>query len=257
MRKLALITGASEGIGAELARIMARAGHDLALVARRRDRLEALAAEIASTGRPEPLVIASDLSRPDGVAALTASLDGAAVEILVNNAGFGLHGRAQRLDPAAQLEMVDLNIRALTELTLRFLPQIAAARGRILQVASTAAFLPGPNMAVYYASKAYVLSLGQALGEELKGTGATVSVLCPGPTSTGFQSRAGLDAAIFQMLRPMDARAVAEAGYAGMMAGRRVIVPGALNKISRALAGLAPRALLLPLVSRLQESRGS
>lgn len=257
MRQLTLITGASDGIGAELARLMARAGHDLALVARQGDRLSALADEIETMKRPRPLVIACDLSRADDIDALTARLEGAGarVEILVNNAGFGLHGRAGTLDRAAQLGMIDLNIRALTDLTLRLLPQIVEARGRILHVASIAAFLPGPNMAVYYATKAYVLSFSQALSQELRGKGVTVSVLCPGPTSTRFQARAGLDPAMFEKLRPASARAVAEAGYAGLMAGRRVIVPGAMNKLSRVLAGLAPRAILLPLVARLQESR--
>jgi short-subunit dehydrogenase len=255
MRRLALITGASDGIGAELARVMAHAGHDLAITARRADRLDALADEIAATGRPRPLVVACDLSQPESVEALAATLADVEIDILVNNAGYGLHGGAQDLDRAAQLNMIDLNVRALTDLTLRFLPQIVATRGRILQVASTAAFLPGPGMAVYYATKAYVLSFGEALSQELKATGATVSVLCPGPTLTGFQARAGLDAALFNMLRPMNAHEVAQAGYAGLMAGKRVIVPGALNKISRAMAGLSPRLFLLPVVGRLQESR--
>jgi short-subunit dehydrogenase len=257
MRDIAVVTGASEGIGAELARILAREGHDLALVARRRERLEALADEIAATGRPRPLSFACDLAEPGGPDALDDALAhaGARVAILVNNAGYGLHGAAARLPRESQLGIVDLNIRALTDLTLRYLPQIVASRGRILQVASTAAFLPGPHMAVYYASKAYVLSFGEALAQEIKATGATVSVLCPGPTSTGFQARAGLDATLFRLMRPMDARAVAEAGYAGLMRGDRVIVPGAFNKASRIITGLSPRALLLPLLGRLQENR--
>lgn len=257
MRRLALITGASEGIGAELARVMAQAGHDLALVARRCERLSALADEIETTGRPRPLVIACDLGEPGAADRLAAQLaaEGAEADILVNNAGFGLIGPAHALDRAEQLAMIDLDIRALTDLTLALLPQVVAARGRILQVASTAAFLPGPHMAVYYAAKAYVLSFGEALAQELRPMGVTVSVLCPGPTATGFQNRAGLDSALFQKLRPASARDVAQAGYAGLMAGRRVIVPGAANKASRLLAGLTPRALLLPIVGRLQEKR--
>lgn len=257
MRKLALITGASEGIGAELARVMAQAGHDLALVARRADLLAALADEIAASGRPRPLVIARDLSDPAAAGSLAAWIEeaGASVEILVNNAGFGLHGEARRLERAAQIDMIDLNIRALTDITLCFLPQIVEARGRILQVASVAAFLPGPHMAVYYATKAYVLSFSEALGQELKHAGVQVSALCPGPTYTGFQSRAGFDAKLFERLRPMTARDVAQAGYAGLMAGRRVIVPGMLNKASRVLARLTPHAVLLPIAERLQESR--
>ncbi|MDB5644100.1 MAG: hypothetical protein JWN07_3417, partial [Hyphomicrobiales bacterium] len=218
MRQITLITGASDGIGAELARIMARGGHDLALTARRRDRLDALADEIAATGRPRPLVIPCDLSQPGAIDVLESQLAAAdaRVAFLVNNAGFGLHGRAAALDRAAQLEMIDLNIRALTDLTLRLLPQITQARGGLLQVASTAAFLPGPNMAVYYATKAYVLSFSEALAQEMKAAGVRVCVLCPGPTATGFQTRAGLDAAIFDTMRPMSARAVAEAGFAGL-----------------------------------------
>jgi hypothetical protein len=257
MRQITLITGASDGIGAELARIMEREGHDLALVARRRDRLEMLADEIAAQGRPRPLVLPCDLSAPAALDALEAKIIAANARVawLVNNAGFGLHGATASLDRALQLDMIDLNIRALTDLTLRFLPQISMARGGLLQVASIAAFLPGPNMAVYYATKAYVLSFSEALAQEVKAKGVRVSVLCPGPTSTGFQQRAGLDAARFDALRPMSARDVAQAGYAGLMAGQRVIVPGFRNKAARVLAGLTPRALLLPLVQRLQESR--
>lgn len=260
IRKLALITGASEGIGAELARVMANAGHDLALVARRADRLKALADEIedaAGSGGKRPLTFVCDLSDAQALEALLAQLVAAQVEveILVNNAGYGLHGLAAGLDRAAQLGMIDLNMRALTDLTLRLLPQIIRARGRILQVASTAAFLPGPHMAVYYASKAYVLSFGEALGEELKESGVTVSTLCPGPTRTGFQARAGLDAKLFETLAPMDARSVAQAGYRGMMAGQRTIVPGLLNKTSTWISRLTPRALLLPLVAKMQASR--
>ena len=257
MRQITLITGASDGIGTELARLMARDGHDLALVARRGDRLEALADEIAAQGRPRPLVLPGDLSSPAARDALESQLLAAHAQVawLVNNAGFGLHGPTARLDRALQLDMIDLNIHALTDLTLRFLPQISAARGGLLQVASIAAFLPGPNMAVYYATKAYVLSFSEALAQEMKEKGVRVSVLCPGPTSTGFQKRAGLDAALFDAMHPMNARDVAQAGYAGLMVGQRVIVPGWMNKASRVLAGLTPHALLLPLVQRLQERR--
>ncbi len=256
-RPVTLITGASEGIGAELARIMAAAGHDLALVARRGDRLEALAQDLAAEGFARPLTFACDLAQPDAIEPLAQGLAaaGAQVEILVNNAGYGMLGAAASLAREDQLGMIDLNIRALTDLTLRFLPEIIAARGRILHVASTASFLPGPGMAVYYASKAYVLSLGEALAHELRDTGASVTTLCPGPTLTGFQARAGFDATLFKGPRPMEARAVALAGYAGMMAGKRVIVPGAMNKLTMIFARLAPRALLLAAVGRLQEGR--
>lgn len=259
IRPLALVTGASEGIGLELARLLAAGGHDLALVARRGKRLEALADDIAAAGRPRPLVLSHDLAAAGAIERLCADLDaaGARVELLVNNAGYGLHGAAAALDREAQLGIVDLNIRALTDLTLRFLPQIVAARGKILQVASLAAFLPGPHMAVYYASKAYVLSFSEALAEELKATGVTVTALCPGPVATGFQARAGLDATLFRLMAPATARDVAEAGYAGMMKGKRVVAPGRLGGLSAFAARIAPRALLLPAIGRLQESRRS
>src|SRR5947209_14952341 len=193
-RRVAIITGASDGIGAELARLMAKKGHDLALVARRRERLEALAAEIAATGRPLPLVIPLDLAEPNAPDALVQALRQAGAEpaILVNNAGFGLQGQVADLDAAEQLRMVDVNVRALTALTLKFLPDLIRNRGRLLNVASVAAFLPGPGMAVYYATKAYVLSFSEALSQELAGKGVSVTALCPGPVPTGFQVAAGM-----------------------------------------------------------------
>lgn len=256
-RHLALITGASDGIGAELARVMAARGHDLALTARRAEKLDALADEIAATGRPRPLVIPLDLGASGGADALVAALDreGASVDILVNNAGFGLLGAARDIDRAQQLAMIDLNIRALTDLTLHLLPGLVARRGRILQVASIAAFLPGPYMAVYYASKAYVLSFGEALARETRGSGLSVSTLCPGPTTTGFQARAGMAGDFFDKMGPMTARAVAEAGYAGMMAGRRIILPGWRNRLGAFGTRFLPRAWLMEVVARLQERR--
>lgn len=256
-RPLSLITGASDGIGRELARLMAARGHDLALAARSRDRLESLADDIAATGRPRPLVLVADLADPAAIENLVAGVEaaGAHVEILVNNAGYGLIGPARTLDRRNQLGVADLNIRALTDLTLRLLPGIVAARGRILHVASIGSFLPGPYMAVYYASKAYVLSFGEALSKELESSGVTVTTLCPGPTVTGFQARAGMSAGTMSKMPSMSARAVAEAGYAGMMAGRRVVVPGWRNKLVSILAPLTPRGLLLGAVARMQESR--
>jgi short-subunit dehydrogenase len=249
-----LITGASGGIGADLARICARQGHPLALAARNEAALQALADELGTPGGRRPLVVPLDLAEPGATAALVAALTQADFEpsILMNNAGYGLNGQVARLDHAAQLGIVDLNIRALTELTLAFLPAITATKGRILNVASIAAFLPGPGMAVSYASKAYVLSFSQALAEELKGSGATVTALCPGPTATDFFSRAGGKASklkAFGMMKSMD---VAEAGYSGMMAGRRVVVPGFANKFMATFSPLTPRALLLPFIARVQ-----
>lgn len=253
-REAVLITGASSGIGADLARICARNGHQLALVARNREALEALATELGEPGGRRALVIPLDLATPEAPAALLAAMASAGFtpRILVNNAGFGLNGPAIELGREDQLGLVDLNIRALTELTLRLLPQIAGPGGRILNVASIAAFMPGPGMAAYYASKAYVLSFSQALSQELRASGATVSALCPGPTRTGFFDRAGGATASLKRFSMMDSVPVAEAGYAGMMAGRRVIVPGFLNRLLTSFAPLVPRALLLPALARIQ-----
>lgn len=256
-RRVAVITGASEGIGADIARVLARQGHDLALVARRGQRLDALATEIDRQGRPRPLVIALDLGETGAHDKLAAALQeaGAMADILVNNAGFGLAGEVAKLDAAEQMGVINVNVGALVALTLRLLPDLIASRGRILNVASTAAFLPGPGMAVYYATKAFVLSFSEALSHELRRQGVIVSVLCPGPTETGFVARAGLNADLFKRFTPMSSMTVAEAGVAGLMAGRRVILPGLMNKLTAWLAPVAPHALLLPVVARLQADR--
>jgi short-subunit dehydrogenase len=260
-RKIVLVTGASIGIGAELARVFASHGHDLALAARSRDKLEALADEIeaagAGSGRPRPIVIEIDVARPDSADALIARLlaEDASVEILVNNAGFGLIGPASALARAEQIEMIDLNVRALTDLTLAFLPELRAARGRILNVASVAAFLPGPGMAVYYATKAFVLSFSEALWFELKDEGVAVSALCPGPTASGFGARAGVHPEMLDSVRGLTAREVAQAGYDGLMAGRRVVVPGFGFRLSAWFARFAPRLLAMSFVARVQMKR--
>jgi short-subunit dehydrogenase len=258
-RDLTLITGASSGIGAALARVFARHGHDLALTARSRDALEMLAHELAPPGAPAPLVVAEDLARPgaaDRIAARIAEAGGR-VSTLVNNAGFGLSGPAAELDRAEQLAMVDVNVRALTDLTLCFLPNIVAARGGILNVASTAAFQPGPNMALYYASKAFVLSFSEALSHELEPHGVRVTALCPGATRTGFQDRAGMDAAILDMLQPADAAEVAEHGYRALQNGTAVAIPGMVNSVLARASTLLPHSLSLPLLARLQARRGA
>jgi uncharacterized protein len=258
-RRVAIITGASDGIGAELARLMARKGHDLALVARRRDRLEALAAEIAGTGRPSPLVIALDLAEASAPDALAQGLRAAGAEpaMLINNAGFGLQGQVAELDPGEQLRMIDLNVRALTALTLKFLPDLIAVRGRILNVASVAAFLPGPGMAIYYASKAYVLSFSEALSQELSAKGVSVTALCPGPVPTGFQAAAGISRDLTKAMSFVQTspQAVAEAAYRGMMSGRRVVMPSFADWMSASAAALTPRSLLLPVIGRVQGAR--
>lgn len=259
-RPVAVITGASDGIGAELARIFAANGHELALVARRGDRLEALADEIAANGAVRPLPIELDVTIEGAADALSARLAeaGAAPQFLVNNAGFGLMGRAIDLDAAEQLAMLDLNTRALTALTLRFLPSIVAAKGGVLNVASVAAFMPGPGFAVYYATKAYVRSLSEALSQELKPLGVKVACLCPGPVQTGFQARAGFDfSGVMGAMKPamLPAAEVARQGYEGLMAGKRVIVPGLVNRMLVWGSAAAPRALLLPLLATAQKRR--
>ncbi len=257
IRDVVVITGASGGIGADLARIFAREGHAVALVARNGERLRQLVREIAAPGAPEPLVIELDLEPSGSADALAAALRAANVRcsILVNNAGYGLAGKVASLPRAGQTGIVDLNVRSLTDVTLALLPDIVAARGKILNVASVAAFFAGPGMAIYYATKAYVLSFSEALSHELRGHGVTVSALCPGPTTTGFQSRAGLDAPLFTLMKPMDCRPVAEAGYAGLMAGKRVIVPGLFNKLSALISHIVPRSLSMHAVAWLQDVR--
>ena len=259
-RKATIVTGASEGIGAELARVFAAKGHEVVLVARRRDRLEALSAEIAASGAQKPLVVALDLCEAGAGDALEQALReaGLTVEILVNNAGFGLIGPAIGLGAAEQLAMVDLNVRALTELTLRFQRDIVAARGAVLNVASIAAFMPGPNFAVYYATKAYVRSFSEALAQEMAPLGVKVSCLCPGPVETGFQARAGFGfTGAMSSMKPalVPASEVARQGYEGLMAGRGVVVPGVMNKIMLIFVRLTPRALLMPMLAYAQEGR--
>jgi len=254
---LALITGASTGIGADLARVFARHGHPLALTARSGARLEALADELAASPGGRPRTFALDLAEPGAVDDLATRLReaGAAPAILVNNAGFGLIGRFSDLERSAQLNLIDLNIRTLTGLTHTFLPDIIAARGAIMNVASVAAFFPGPGMAVYYASKAYVLSFSEALSLELAADGVSVSALCPGPTETEFFTRAGALSGRPEgmgFIGRMASMPVAEAGYAGLMAGRRVVAPGWSNRFLTMASRLAPKQLSMRVIARIQ-----
>jgi short-subunit dehydrogenase len=258
MRPIALITGASAGIGAALARVFAANGHELVLVARREGRLDALADEIAGNGHSRPLVVRVDLQQSDAIDTLAARLKALEVEpaYVVNNAGFGLAGEAAALDRIEQLAMIDLNVRALADLSLAFVESLARARGGILNVASVAGFLPGPGMAVYYASKAFVLSFSEALHRELKPRGVRVTALCPGPVPTEFQERAGVATTIYPRLLTLPAERVAEEGYRGLMQGRRVVVPGLANKVVTWLAPRLPHGLLLGLVAGRNARRG-
>jgi uncharacterized protein len=262
--RVTLITGASAGIGTELARVFAANGHRLALVARRADRLEALAGELTKAGRAAPLAIPCDLEDREAGDKIEAALRAADLEVeyIVNNAGFGLVGEAAQLDHAEQLAMIDLNIRSLTELSLAFADTLARLRGGILNVASVAGFIPGPGMAVYYASKAYVLSFSEALHHELARRGVRVSVLCPGPVPNEFQARAGIPRVPFPrtgLPRVVGSNAltctaeeVAEAGYDGLMRGRRVVVPGVANKAVTIITRLLPRRFVLEAVAHSQ-----
>jgi uncharacterized protein len=256
-RPVTLITGASAGIGVELARVFARNGHKLALVARREDRLRALADEIAATSDRRPVVIVDDLAQAGASARIRAALEehGAEPQYVVNNAGFGLVGPAATRDRAEQLEMIDLNVRTLTELSLAFVESIARHRGGILNVGSVAGFLPGPGSAVYYATKAFVLSFSEALHSELAPRGIKVSVLCPGPVPTEFAERAGVKGELAPGLLTQSARSAAEAGYRGLMRGQRTIVPGLANKLVTLAVRVIPRRHLLRAVDRRQSQR--
>jgi hypothetical protein len=259
MTPVTVITGASAGIGAELAREFARNGHMLVLVARRKDRLTALATEIAASGKPEPIVLAIDLSLRDAAAQIADALTARSLEpqYVVNNAGFGLIGAAAELDRAEQGNMIDLNIRTLTDLSLAFIDSLARHRGGVLNVASVAGFLPGPGMAVYYASKAYVLSFSEALHRELAPRGVRVTCLCPGPVETEFSSRAGVIEGKSPALLSVSATRVAKAAYRGLMSGRRLVVPGLANKIVAFLPRIVPRRLILAVLAKRQKRRAS
>ncbi len=259
LRPVTVITGASAGIGVALARVFARHGHELALIARREDRLHALADEIATTGARRPVVIAVDLQRAGAARLIGEALaaQGAEPQFVVNNAGFGLVGLASSLDRAEQLQMIDLNVRVLTELSLAFVDSLARNRGGLLNVGSMAGFLPGPGMAVYYATKAYVLSLTEALHSELKPHGIRVAVLCPGPVPTEFAERAGLRSGMTPNILSQSADYVAEAGYRGLMDGHRTVVPGVLNKLVTLLIRISPRRLVLKAVDARQNRRRS
>jgi short-subunit dehydrogenase len=248
-RAATLITGASAGLGVEFARLCARRGNELILVARRRDRLDALAAELGNAH-----VIVADLAAPGAAARLIGDVEalGLEVETLVNNAGFGMAGAFAEADLGRQTEMIDLNVRVLTELCGLALPgMLARRRGFILNVASTAAFQPGPYMAVYYATKAYVLSLSEALHQETKGSGVHVTALCPGPTATEFFAVAGAaDGRLAKMATA--AAAVAQAGLDGLASNRAVVVPGLINKATAQSSRFLPRSTMRRIVARLK-----
>ena len=245
-RPIALITGASVGIGYELARVFATNGHDLVLVSRDEPRLRTVAAECQTLGA-NPRVISADLAVPGAAQVIYDRVTSEAlnVEVLINNAGFGTHGEFAAIDTDADLRLLQVNIVALTHLTKLFLRDMMQRRsGKILNVASTAAFQPGPLMATYYASKAYVLSFSEAVAVECRPHGITVTTLCPGPTRTEFQKRAGIESSLLFRGNVMDARTVALAGYEGLIRGRRIVIPGVANRLMTSLVPFAPRRLV-------------
>jgi len=250
MNNVALITGASAGLGVEFARQLSKRGHRLVLAARRKGRLEDLAKELGNAR-----AVAIDLSKAGAAAELLADLEkaGEQVDILVNNAGFGLIGRFAKREPERLREMIDLNIGTLTDLCRLASPgMIERSKGAILNVASTAAFQPGPNMAVYFATKAYVLSFSEALHEELKPHGVHVTCLCPGPTRTEFGEVAGFGGSGMFDRVAMDAPTVVEAGLKGLDKNKAVVVPGVANKIGAQSTRFAPRSVVRKIAGAIK-----
>jgi short-subunit dehydrogenase len=254
MAEVALITGASAGLGAEFAKLFANDGRPVALVARRRDRLEAVANALRAQNRAA-FVYPTDLEDPAAPGALFDALarDGHTVGWLVNNAGFGSNGAFAELDPARELAMLEVNVRALTALTRLALPgMIARRRGCVLNIGSTAGFQPGPYMATYYASKAYVNAFSEAVALELEGTGVTLTLSCPGATATEFAAVAGNERSkLFQSVKPATAADVAREAYAAMNEGRRMVIHGAMNAFGVQGLRLMPRAAVLRMAARL------
>ena len=255
-RDRALVTGASSGIGLEIARLLAAKGFDLILSARDKDVLDILAADLSARHGIEAHVVTADLARQGAAAALYGEIaaTGKQVDILVNNAGFATFGWFSQIDLATERDELSVNVVALTELAKLFLPGMLERRkGRILNLASTAAFQPGPLMAVYYASKAYVLHFSEAIAYELRGTGVTVTALCPGPIPTGFQKRAGIERSKTASGRTMNAATVARQGLDAMLRGKTLVIPGFMNMAMAWAIRLSPRWLVPRLVARMQE----
>jgi short-subunit dehydrogenase len=255
----ALVTGASSGIGLELASLAAQDGHDLVLVARQRERLETVGRGLAEEYGVRVSVLAKDLSDPSAPAELARELSerAIAVDVLVNNAGAGVYGLFVDTSIDREIEMIQLNVTSLTHLTKLFLAGMRARRkGSILNVSSTAAFQPGPLMAVYYATKSYVLSFSEALANECAGTGIHVTTLCPGPTRTEFQQRAGFQPMSIVKTRLVPtASEVARAGWEGMKRGKRLVIPGLLNRVLVQAERVTPRRIVAAAARRMQESR--
>lgn len=257
----AIVTGSSSGIGAEIARELARRGFGVTLVARREDRLKAMAEELTQAYGVRTEVLAADLTDANSRGELPDRLAqrGLTPDILVNNAGFTTMGPVQRSVRAKEIDMVRTNVEAVVDLCTMFVPgMVTRHRGAVLNTASTAAFQPLPGQAGYGASKAFVLSYGRALGAELRGTGVTVTTLCPGPVETGFAEAAGMSDAEASEALPkfmwVPAADVAKAGVEGLATGRPVVIPGAANRAAAALAHMAPKSMILPLMAQRHPS---
>jgi short-subunit dehydrogenase len=257
MGKSALVTGASSGLGLELARLFAADGHDLVLVARRKQRLDEIARELGDKHGVTSLVVAVDLTEPTAPQTIFEATDraGTAVEFLVNNAGFGTNGRLSELPLSRELDQVQVNVTALLHLTRLFLPaMIRRGSGRILNIGSTAGFQPGPFMATYYATKAFVNSFTEALSVELEGTGVTATLSCPGATATEFAETAGNDGSRLFKLGAASAASVARHAYDAMHAGQTVAVHGFKNKLGIQMLRVSPRATVRSIAARLNRS---
>jgi short-subunit dehydrogenase len=250
------VTGASGGIGADIATILARRGHDLVLVARSREKLAAIAEKLEKDAGVHVTVLTADLTDPAAPETIAKVLGekGIEVDVLVNNAGLGSYGPFAEVDTKTDLGLIALNVTSLTHMSKLFLPKmLERKRGRILNVGSTAGFVPGPLMAVYYATKAYVLSLSVALSNEVAGTGVTVTCLCPGATRTAFDTTAGNDKSRLFKGAVMESMPVAEAGVLAMFRGDAICVPGFMNRLKASTSGLAPRSLLAKIARSYQE----
>jgi short-subunit dehydrogenase len=260
MAQTALITGASTGIGYALSRCFAADRHNVVLVARHEQRLRQVAEDLSREFGISAQALVADLGKPDAAQMIADEIrtDGLRIDYLVNNAGFGLGGKFAETDLGVELEMIQVNMVALVQLTKLFLPGMLTQKsGKIMNVASTAAFQPGPLMAVYYASKAFVLSFTEAIANELSGTGVTVTALCPGPTASEFQARARIENTRLvkgKLMGFMSSEAVARIGYQGFMRGKRIVIPGLMNKIGVQGVRVSPRRVVTQVARLLQES---
>lgn len=255
-KQTALITGASDGIGRELAKVFAREGYDLVITARSQNKLNELAGELQAQYGTQTRVIAMDLSQTGAPRAIFDELQHAnvAIDVLVNNAGFASYGHFWDIDLEHELQEMQLNVVALTHLTKLFIkPMIERKQGKILNLGSTAGFQPGPLMAVYYATKAYVLSFSEALACEVEGTGVSVTVLCPGPTQSGFQKRADMGNSRLVQNGLMSSTEVAEQGYRALMQGKTISIPGLVNKVGTLLPRFTPRKMVTKIVLNMQK----